>query len=130
MAGYTVTTESNSSVSTVFFEPGIPMLQFNVSGPSGYMGYVNVTVPRNFIWSDTAPGTWIGLFDGQKITPMITYDDANTYLYFSYEQTKHSVTIVGQHVVPELGLATMTMFMTLSILAFALIKKLRTGKQR
>lgn len=130
MAGYTVTTESNSSVTAVFFEPGIPLLQFNVSGPSGYMGYVNVTVPRNFIWSDTAPGTWVGLFDGQKITPAITYDNDNTYLYFSYEQTKHSVSIVGQHVVPELGLATMTMFMTLSILAFALTKKLHPGKKR
>jgi len=129
MPGYTVTTESNSTVSTVFFEPGVPMLQFNVSGPTGYAGYVNVTIPKDLVWSDT-PDLWIGLFDGQVVTPMITSDNDNTFMYFAYEHTKHSVVIIGQHAVPELGFAAMAIFMTLSLFGLVLTKKFTTGKKR
>jgi hypothetical protein len=128
--GYTVTTESNSTVSSVLFRDGVPMLQFNVSGPDGYTGYLNITIPKNFIWSDTIPDGWVGLFDGLQVSPTITEDADNTYLYFTYTYTKHSVTIIGQHIVPELGLATITIFMMLSILAIAMMKKLTAGKKR
>jgi hypothetical protein len=130
MTGYTVTTESNSTVSSVLFRDGVPMLQFNVSGPEGYTGYLNITIPKNFIWSDTIPDGWVGLFDGLQVSPTITEDADNTYLYFTYQYTKHSVTIIGQHIVPELGLATITIFMMLSILAIAMMRKLAAGKKK
>jgi len=130
LAGYTVTTESNSSVSTVYFRSGVAMLQFNVSGPAGYAGYFNITIPKSFMWADTTPDGWVGFFDGQVVSPIITEDADNTYLYFTYEHSKHPVTILSQHVVPEFGLATIATFVTLTILVVALTKRFTAGKKR
>jgi hypothetical protein len=122
LTGYTVTTESNSSVSSLSFLPGIPMITFNVTGPHGYIGFCNVTIPKDLMWSSMGDTGWIVQVDGQTITPTISGDANNTYIYFVYQQSTHYVTIVTSNVVPEfsfIGLITLMM----SALAIVLIKK-------
>lgn len=127
--GYKVITESNSSVSSIFFETGVPMLLFNVTGVEGYQGFCNVTIPKNFIWSTIEDG-WYVLVDGQVVEPIITSNQNDTYIYFSYQHSKHYVAIITNSVVPEFGLLAM---LTLALLASAsatiLTKKLTSKKK-
>jgi hypothetical protein len=123
LTGYTVTTESNSSVSSLSFQTGIPMITFNVTGPNGTTGFCNVTIPKNFMYSTGSAG-WIVQVDGQKITPTITTDATNTYLYFTYQQTTHYITIVTSGVVPEFDfIGLMILMMSALAATLILIKK-------
>jgi len=129
LTGYTVTTESNSSVSSLFFQSGVPMITFNVTGPHGYTGFCNVTIPKNFMWSNIGNTGWIVQVDGQIITPTISTDANNTYVYFTYSQSTHYITIVTSNVVPEFGFAGLIILM-LSALAIVLIKKSPIPKKK
>jgi hypothetical protein len=127
LEGYTVTTVSNSSVSSIYYKLGVPMLLFNVTGVHGYQGFCNVTIPKNFMWSITSDG-WFVLVDGEKVNPIITSDNTNTYIYFTYQQSKHYISIITTSTVPELVLPAM---LILALLASALVltKKLK-GKKK
>jgi len=97
---YTVVTESNSTVSTPTVSISDKMLQFNVTGPDGTVGYCNVTVPKNFMWTATV-GDWMVLVDGQQVQPQISEDNVNTYIYLTYNQSTHTIQIKSTNIVPE-----------------------------
>jgi len=122
LTGYTLITESNSSVSSMFFEPGVPLLMFNVTGVDGYLGYCNVTIPKSFMWSNVEDG-WIVLVDGQMVTPIITEDTENTYVYFTYMHSVHSISIMSTSVIPEFPLPTFLIVMIAAALVIGLMKK-------
>jgi hypothetical protein len=128
LSTHTVITESNSWVSSIFFSPNVPMLFFNVTGCKGYTGFCNVTIPKTFMWNVTSPG-WYVLVDGKMITPTITSDETNTYVYFTYEHSKHSITIITTSVVPEFGLTAIAILL-LAALAIALTKKMVVSKNK
>jgi hypothetical protein len=129
LTGYTVTTKSNSSVSSLSFQPGIPMITFNVTGPHGYTGFCNITIPRSLMWSTMGNTGWIVQVDGQTITPTISTDASNTYIYFTYQQSTHYITIVASNVVPEFSFIGLIIIM-LSALAIALTKKFPILKKK
>ncbi len=129
LPGYTVTTESNSYIPSIWFEPGVPMLLFNVTGAEGYSGYCNVTIPKSFMWSESID-KWFVLIDGLKITPTITEDAQNTYVYFTYKHSTHYVTIVTSYAVPEFSLAGISVILLMSLLTIAVINKRRQGKKK
>jgi hypothetical protein len=122
LTGYIVTTESNSSVSPIFFKLGIPTLIFNVTGVEGYTGYCNITIPKSFMWSTVEDG-WIVLVDGQMVTPTITEDAENTYVYFTYSHSTHNISIITTSVVPEFNFAMMLTTLLTAAIALGLIKK-------
>jgi hypothetical protein len=119
ITGYTVTTESNSSISSLSFQTGIPMISFSATGPDGTRGFCNVTIPKNFLYSTGSSG-WIVQVDGRTITPTITTDATNTYLYFTYQQTTHYITIVTSNTIPEFNFIGLIILM-MSALAVVLI---------
>jgi hypothetical protein len=134
LAGYKVTTESNSSVSSILsFQTGVPMLSFNVTGPQGTTGFCNVTIPTNLMWSSIGNSGWIVQVDGQTITPTISTNANNTltYIYFTYQQTTHYVTIISSNAVPEFGfIGLMILMMSALAVAVILIKKSPTLKKK
>jgi hypothetical protein len=100
ISGYMIITESNSSISSVFFQPGVPMLYFNATGVDGHTGYCNVTIPKDFMWSTITDG-WFVFVNGRIVQPEITSDGTNTYIYFSYNHSKLNILILTTNVIPE-----------------------------
>ncbi|MEM3579643.1 MAG: cohesin domain-containing protein [Candidatus Bathyarchaeia archaeon] len=98
LPGYVVTIESNSSISSIEFTPRVPLLLFDATGAEGYVGYCNITIPKDFMWSTDG---WILLIDGWRATPTITENGQNTYIYFELPGGLHSVALITSNVIPE-----------------------------
>jgi hypothetical protein len=119
---YTVVTESNSTVSTPTVNAPIPALMFTTSGLDGTVGYCNVTVPKNFMWTATV-GDWMVLVDGQQVQPQISEDNVNTYIYLTYNQSTHYITIITTSIVPEFSnIPSMLIILLLSATALIAFK--------
>ncbi|MEM2779762.1 MAG: hypothetical protein QW791_02655 [Candidatus Bathyarchaeia archaeon] len=109
-----IITESNSTISPINYQYLISdkEISFNATGLSGFAGYCNVTIPKQLMW-----GTWMVMVDNQPVTPIITEDGANTYLYFTYDfQSIRQITIASSEVIPEFP----SMITLLTILALEL----------
>jgi hypothetical protein len=123
-----VTTESNSSVSSIFFTPGVPMLYFNVTGANGHTGFCNITIPKNFMWSTIADG-WFVLVNGELVQPQIVTDATNTYIYFTYHHSRNNVTIVTSNAIPEFYTSMFAItLLTATAIGLALRRKLTKKK--
>jgi len=125
LPGYTVITESSSSVSQILFTEGIPLLLFNVTGAEGYIGYCNVTIPKDFMWSTDG---WVVLINGIQVTPMVTEDEQNTYIYIEYSGGSHNIAIIGSDVVPEFNLLWTLIILLGAIIITVLTKMLKARK--
>jgi len=119
---YTVSTRSNSSVMLVESSAPTPLLTFTVAGPEQFMGFCNVTIPKSLMGTVATPveDGWVVQIDGQTVTPQITSDAVNTYIYFTYSQSMHNVSIVTTSIVPEIGglQSLMLILMALAMAAF------------
>ena len=119
---YNVTTVSNETVvdGTVAFVGGPPTwsLSFNVTGTDGDTAYVNVTIPM---------GLMIGPFNvtvnGVAVTPQITSDETNTYVYITAQLSEEPVTIIGT--IPEFTLLFIPLLMATTLIAYALRRRRR-----
>ena len=98
---FAVTTESNSTISTVVFKPEYRLMQFSMEGVEGSTGYCNVTIPKSLMWSTIEDG-WFVLVDGEVIEPQVTADQFNTYLYFTVIHSTKQIAIMSTNAVPEL----------------------------
>lgn len=94
-----VITKSNSSVCDFDFSLYDKRIMFNangtLNGTSGIGGYVNVTIPKDLL--DIAPATqWWVMFDGANTTSFTaTTDGIFTFIYMTYTQSRHNITIIG-----------------------------------
>jgi len=114
---YWVSLSSNSTISTFKFNQPQMQISFNVTGPSGKVGYCNVTIPKTLL----SANPWIILIDGVPITDYTqTENETHTTLYFTYTHSTKTVTIIGTNVVPEFPsvtiLPTLLAFTTLAII--------------
>jgi len=127
---FKITVRSNSTVSNVNFNdtliPDQGIVNYTVTGPDGTAGFCNVTIPRDIMWGD-----WTVLLDGAypPTTLVIASDQTNYYLYFTYTQSTHTVTIISTGVVPEFPpLAAMLLILLLVTLAGVIAGKNRIHK--
>jgi hypothetical protein len=118
---YNVTTVSNETVvdGTVAFV-GDPTwsLSFNLTGTDGDVGYVNVTIPM---------GLMIGPFNvtinGAPVTPQITSDETNTYIYVTAQLSTEPIEIIGT--IPEFTLLFIPLLMATTLIAYAVRRRRR-----
>jgi parallel beta-helix repeat protein len=110
---------SNSTISDFQYN-GIAIL-FNVSGANGTTGFCNVHMPNSLI-----NGTLAVFVNGTQVQYSIlpNSNDNQTYLYFTYGNSKQQVTIVPEF--PDFLM--LTIFMPLLLLAVAIHKKARANK--
>jgi len=109
---YMVVTESNCSLTPVpmIFNQTAKSLYFNLSGTAGNFGYVNVTIPKDFMWGD-----FTVTVDAMDIEPQISANDTHTFLYFTVEfSSVVPVTITATDVVPEFSLGTIMLTLLLA----------------
>ena len=97
---YSVTTLCNSTVASFEFSRELKQISFNVTGPSGTVGFCNVTIPRQLLWADP-PEAWLIEVDGTRTTPTIVENATHTSLYFTYIHSTHMVKITGTSVIRD-----------------------------
>ena len=95
---YHVTTFSNSTVASFNFIPSFKQIRFNVTGPSGAVGFCNVTIPKSLL-----RGLWLILVDETDVTATtaIVEDGTHTFFYLSYGFSTHMVKIIGTDVLDD-----------------------------
>jgi len=125
---------SNSTISELSFDSSNKELSFNVSGPSGTRGYVNVYVPKSLI-NDIA-GLAVYL-DNSQINCTVQSQNAGWNLFFTYHHSSHKVMITlgssktNQGLIPAVSVSPLTQTVLLSILlalTALLVVKLRKNK--
>jgi len=96
---YHVATFSNSTIARFNFNSSLKQISFNVTGPSGSVGFCNVTIPKSLL-----RGSWLILVDEADLTAgtAIVETSTQTFFYFSYGFfSTHTVKIVGTDVLDK-----------------------------
>jgi parallel beta-helix repeat protein len=88
-----VSLSSNSTISTLEFNQTQIQISFNVTGAPGTTGYCNISCPKQLMWAEK--DQWRVLVGGVAVTPTVTEDADNTYLYFTYSHSTKIVEIRG-----------------------------------
>jgi hypothetical protein len=124
---FRVITESNSTISNFNFIQAEKKIIFNVTGPSGTIGFCNVTIPKPLL-----QGHFDVMFDGENVTDFIlSASPTHTSLYLTYEHSGHRVEIMGTIVIPESTfLFTLLMAVTLTAVIFRKKLQLHARKRR
>ncbi len=89
---HVVTTFSNSTIASFNFNQTLQQISFNVTGPSGTLGFCDVTIPRNLLESEP-PSVWAVTIDGINSTFSPTENSTHTTLQFTYGQATRGVQI-------------------------------------
>ena len=95
---YKVTTFSNSTIASFNFNLSLKRISFNVTGPSGAVGFCNVTVPKSLLRD-----SWLILVDEANVTAgtVIVETGIHTFFYLSYPFSTHKVKIIGTDVLDK-----------------------------
>jgi len=89
---YRVTMRSNNTVASFNFDHSTKQIKFNVTGPSGNVGFANVTIPKLLL--EGSP--WQVTIDGNETSNFLKTETTDaTSLYFNYNLTTHRVRITG-----------------------------------
>jgi hypothetical protein len=96
---YSVSVQSNSTVTHFIFNQTLAQISFNVSGISGTWGFCNITIPKALM-----TGPWTYTFQGD-VTNIDVYEKDNETHTFINLQYKHAstfqVTIKASWIIPE-----------------------------
>lgn len=95
---YHVTTFSNSTIASFNFNPSLKQISFNVTGPSGAVGFCNVTIPKSLLRD-----SWLILVDEANVTAstIIVENGTHTFFYLSYGFSTHKVKIIGTEILDK-----------------------------
>ena len=110
---------SNSTVFEIDFRPLQRLISFNITGLDGTIGFCNVTLPNSLL-EDLWQGNCMVFVDGKQPLTIVNWtDETFTYIYFTYQQSQHEVTIV-----PEFpSFLILPLFMITSLLAVIAYRK-------
>ncbi len=128
---YTVTTLSNGTITPVpmiFEEPPHNRTAFNITGTADAVGFVNITIPNNFMWNS---GIWNVTVGGQDVVFTAVANSSHTSLYFTFtftgtDQLTH---IVAPHVIPEFSQALMLAFLMIATLGAVIFASTMRAKR-
>ena len=89
---YYVTTFSNSTIASFNFNQLLEQINFKVTGPSGTLGFCNITIPKGLLSSEP-PKVWKVTVDGLPMSFAPAENVTHTSLYFTYGLTSLNVQI-------------------------------------
>lgn len=129
-ASFEVSMKSNSAVYAFGFDSPNNATFFNVSGPIGTPGYVNVTIPKALLSITEPPYTWNVIFDATNENFTYTEDSSYTYVYVTYTHSEHYLRVIGTWTYPEYPIVWLPLLAlaALAALLFAAIKYRRFPK--
>jgi len=124
MNQYAFSVESNSTVSALAFNNTSSELSFTVSGPSGTMGYVKVSIAKSLVEHVSNLKVYL---DGSESEYSMTSVEDSWLLVFNYAHSSHQVVInLGVIVVSEFSSVILLLGLLVTLLAF-LFAKPRAG---
>lgn len=113
--------ESNSTITQLEFNTTNAVLRFTASGPTETTGYMKATIPKELLSAE--PG-WTVYVDEKQVTPIITEDANNTYIYITYGHSTHTIEIVGTDAIPEYP-TTITITVLIIAIVLMVVRKRR-----
>jgi hypothetical protein len=123
-----IATLSNGAISPV--ELAIPhrLIKFNVTGETGTIGFVNITIPNDLLWAD---GNWLVIVGGEEVEATVTaINSTHTMLYFNVPFSTKTVYIFGTGVIPEFSSLTLVLIFLLSATLSATAIRLRLKRKQ
>lgn len=122
---YPLRVATNSTLTDFTFTLELKQLSFKVEGPSGTMGFANVTIPKSFM----KPPFFVYV-DGALVPHTLRENATHSFIYFTYQHTVHDVKIVATWVVPEFPYAALALFTALLLLIpLRVLHRVRVGKR-
>jgi len=121
---YAVTTTTNASLVTdsvnfVKLNDTSYKLEFNLTGTDGAAAYVNVTIPQALM-SIGPTDQWIVAVNGTGTTPIVTFDETNSYLYIT---TTLGTTVDIWGTIPEYTMLFIPLLMAATLVAFGIRRR-------
>ena len=98
-----------------------------MSGDTGNIGYVNVTIPKALLNIDIEqpPYQWLVLIDKNPTTPKITTNTTHTFIHLTYIHSQHKIEIVGNEAAPEIPTIIMLpLFIAITLLAIIIYRRM------
>jgi len=92
---YQVTTQSNNTVASFSFSLSTKQISFNVTGPTGNVGYCNITIPKTLLQGNPYQAS---IDEKAASSVSVTETADETSLYFVYDLTTHGVKVTGTQV--------------------------------
>jgi len=119
---YYVSCITNSSVSDFYFNPlEGAFIRFNATEENSTIGFCRVIVSKRLLNSQNG---WNVLINGEPVTPIISEDTNNNYLYFTYSHSIKTIEIIGTDAIPEfLSWIILPLLMLASLLVIIFKKK-------
>jgi hypothetical protein len=95
-------------------------LDFNLTGADGSTGYMNVTIPKTLMGIN--PGdSWKVEVNNTDVTPTVTSDATNWYIYFTTSLSTKPVEIIGT--IPEFTLLIIPLLMAVTLIAVGIRRR-------
>jgi len=120
--GYTVLTYTNTSIIANSILPTVTdtsITLFNITGASGTRAYVNFTLPKALIHDSP----WLVYLNGTLVTPQITEDTTNAYIYLEFTfASERAIKVKGTWIVPEFANMLLIALLIASLMAVILAK--------
>jgi hypothetical protein len=119
---YDIPILTNSTVTSLVFDPDAKQITFNVTGSPG-TGFCNVTIPKNLL-NATAVSDWTVTFDGNPLTSgefNITENAEYVFVYLNYTHSEHVISISGTWVVAEFQPDILPLALIIPIIIAAII---------
>jgi len=122
---FNVTTHCNSTVASFNFSQSEKQVSFNVTGPSGVLGFCNVTIPK--ILLNASSNSWIVFRDSINMTDDVVVEENGTHssIYFVFSLGKHNVKIIGTDVIPEFPAPLFLAIFIIATMIAMILKKRR-----
>lgn len=121
---YHVTTVSNSTIAGFNFNQPSKQISFNVTGPSGTVGFCNITIPKTLLKAEPLENWAVTIDDSPPLSLSRTENATHASLYFTYNHSTHTVKIIGTGVIPEFPPAIiMLLFIVLTLIISIITKK-------
>jgi len=115
-----ITTESNSIVRLVEFDPAHRLIIFEIEGATGIMGFCNISIPLSLMWPLDSFRVFI---DGEPADFQIVANETHAFIYVEYTHSVHYLVIISEDALPEFS--NVIAFATLMLLATVVILKKR-----
>jgi len=123
---YFVNCISNSTLSDFYFNPlEGAFIHFNATGENATSGFCRVIVPKGLL---TSQNGWNVIINGESVTPTISEDSHNTYIYFTYNHSTKTIEIIGTDAIPEFPSWTPLLSALVAMVAVAVIYRRKLAK--
>jgi nitrous oxidase accessory protein len=124
---YLVDIVSNSTVSDFSFDHEFTMVRFDVEGEDETTGFCRVTLPKDLLYAE---GDWTVLVDGASVSPTLSEDINNTYIYFTYSHSTKTVEIIGTEAIPEFPSWIPMLFTLVAVVVIIFVYKNKLKKHK